>query len=83
MAPKKYVEEEDTFNLVLKLENVKVTLAVTTQEQTELRLVDVKKAPFKGRLHKSVYIRAPDGHAALKEEVWSVQLPIYYLLAYD
>ena len=55
---------DDTFSPVLKLENAKVVLAVIVQEQMELKMIDVKKAFFKGRLHKPCYIWAPDGHAA-------------------
>ena len=53
--------DEDTFSPVLKLENVKVVLAVIAQEQMCVKLIDVKKAFFKGRLHKPIYIWAPDG----------------------
>jgi hypothetical protein len=68
--------DDETFSPVLKLENVKVVLAVIAQEQMELKMIDVKKAFFKGRLHKPCYIWAPDGRAAFPGEIWSVQLPI-------
>ena len=71
--------DDDTFSPVLKLENVKVILAVIAQEQMCVKLIDVKKAFFKGRLHKPIYIWAPDGHASFEKEIWSVLLPIYGL----
>ena len=54
-------------------------LAVIAQEQMCVKLIDVKKAFFKGRLHKPIYIWAPDGHASFEKEIWSVLLPIYGL----
>ena len=45
----------------------------------DLRLIDVKKAFFKGRLHQPCYAWAPGGFAAFPGEIWSVQLPIYGL----
>ena len=38
----------DTFSPVLKMENVKVVLAVIAQERMDLRLIDIKKAFFRG-----------------------------------
>ena len=65
----------DTFSPVLKMENVKVVLAVIAQERMDLRLIDIKKAFFKGRLHQPCYIWAPEGFATFPGEIWSVQLP--------
>jgi hypothetical protein len=61
---------------VLKLENVKAVLAVIAQERVDLKLIDIKKAFFKGRLHQPCYIWAPEGFATFPGEIWSVQLPM-------
>ena len=69
----------DTFSPVLKLENVKVVLAAIAQERMDFRMIDIKKAFFKGRLHQACHIWAPEGFASFPGEIWSVQLPIYGL----
>ena len=69
----------DTYSPVLKLENVKVVLAVIAQEGLDLKCIDIKKAFFKGRLQQPVYIWAPPGFESFSGEVWCVLLPIYGL----
>ena len=66
----------DTFSPISKMENVKVVLAIIAQERMDLRLIDIMKAFFKGRLHQPCYIWAPEG---LRTPLYP-PMPLYYIL---